>query len=418
MSLTVEPESRTRTVQVEVEPEEVGLDAQRLQRADRHLARYVDDGRLPNGLLVVSRGGKIAHIVARGQRDPDTGLPVETDTIWRLYSMTKPITSVATMMLYEEGAFDLLDPLERYLPAFADMRVYSRGAGPTLTSTPAREPIRIWHLLTHTSGLTYSFMFANPVDAAYRDAGFEPFAPMREPLDAVCDRLGGLPLLFESGSEWNYSMATDVLGRLVEVVSGQSLDTFFAERILDPLGMVDTGFWTPPEKHSRMAVLCMPDPSTGRLVRSPGDARGRERPVCLSGGGGLVSTAGDYHRFTRMLLNKGELDGVRLLAPRTVQLMTRNHLPGGAELETFGRPLFDSPHPGYGFGLGFQVHVDPVGARSLSSVGEYGWGGAAGTEFWIDPAQELIVLFFTQLLPPPSPLRAQLRQMVYQALIR
>jgi CubicO group peptidase (beta-lactamase class C family) len=212
-------------------------------------------------------------------------------------------------------------------------------------------------------------------------------------------------------------MATDVLGRLVEVISGQSLDELFADRILAPLGMHDTAFWARPEIESRLVTLYSPNPATGQLGRGDGDALGRDRPAFLSGGGGLLSTANDYHRFARMLLNGGELDGVRLLGPRTVQLMTRNHLPGGADLVTFGRPLVDILRPGYGFGLGFQVLVDPVATKSLSSLGEYGWGGAAGTEFWIDPSRELIAMFFTQIMPSLNPLRHQLRQMVYQALL-
>jgi CubicO group peptidase (beta-lactamase class C family) len=417
MALETPSAARVAPLRVEVEPHQVGFDAARLGRVDRYLARFVADGRLPGTSLVVSRGGQVVHLAVSGQRDPEASEPVEVDTIWRIYSMTKPITSVAAMMLYEEGAFELTDPVARFLPAFAAPRVYRRGAGPTLESVPASEPMRIWHLLSHTAGLTYSFFFTHPVDAAYRDAGLAPFAAPQDPLPTVCDRLATLPLLFEPGREWHYSMATDVLGRLVEVVSGQRLDAFFSERILRPLGMHDTGFWVPPEDQARLATLCTADPASGRLSRSPGDTRARERPVFLSGGGGLVSTAGDYHRFTRMLLNRGELDGVRLLAPRTIELMTRNHLPGGADLETFGRPLSDVSRAGYGFGLGFSVLVDPVRARSLGSHGEYGWGGAAGTEFWVDPAEELIVMFFTQLLPAIGPLRQQLRQMVYQALI-
>jgi CubicO group peptidase (beta-lactamase class C family) len=417
MTLDTPSTPRVAPLRVEVEPRQAGFDADRLARVDKHLARFVDDGRLPGTLLVVSRGGQVVHLAAYGHSDPDARVPVELDTVWRIYSMTKPITSVAAMMLYEEGAFELTDPVARFLPAFAAPRVYRRGAGPTLDSAPASESMRIWHLLTHTAGLTYSFFFTHAVDAAYRDAGLDPFATPNDPLPTVCDRLASLPLLFEPGREWNYSMATDVLGRLVEVISGQSLEAFFNERIFRPLGMHDTGFWVPPEHESRLASLCTADPATGRLSRSPSDARARQRPAFLSGGGGLVSTAADYHRFTHMLLNRGELDGVRLLAPRTIELMTRNHLPGGADLETFGRPLSDVSRAGYGFGLGFSVLVDPVRAKSLGSHGEYGWGGAAGTEFWVDPTEELVAVFFTQLLPAIGPLRQQLRQMIYQALV-
>ena len=419
MSLQRSPSAsgRVAELQVELDPNLAGFNARRLERVDRHVAHLIDSGQLPGALVVISRGGKIIHLVQQGQRDAEAGLPVESDTIWRIYSMTKPIVSVAALMLYEQAAFELWDPIARFLPEFGNMRVFRRLAGGALESAPAGEYITICNLMTHTAGVTYSFLFRDPVDAAYRAGGFAPFAVPADPLATVCERLAAFPLLFEPGTEWNYSMATDVLGRLVEVVSGRPLDEFLEQRILRPLGMRDTAFWAPPQAQQRLATLSTPDAQTCRLVRSPLDAAARSQPVCFSGGGGLVSTAADYHRFARMLLNGGELDGVRLLGPRTVQLMTRNHLPGGADLTTFGRPLGDLLRPGYGFGLGVQVLVDPVRARSLSAVGEYGWGGAAGTNFWIDPSHELIVMFFSQLMPQLSALRHQLRQLVYQALV-
>jgi Beta-lactamase class C and other penicillin binding proteins len=402
-----------------VEPGAVGFDQRRLDRIDQHFRRYVDDGRLPGWLVLVSRAGQVVHLSTYGQRDVEAGLPVQTDTLFRIYSMTKPVTSVAAMMLYEQGAFELRDPVSRFIPAFADLRVY-RG-GPTLrpVTEPATEPVRIWHLLTHTSGLTYGFHHTDPVDAMYRAAGFEWGTPRGMDLAACCDRWASLPLLFQPGSEWAYSVATDVLGRIVEVVSGQSLDRFFAERIFAPLGMTDTSFGVVEADASRLAALYAARPGGG-FVRH--DAMGRAalgQPDCLSGGGGLVSTAGDYHRFTQMLSHGGQLDGHRLLGTRTLAYMTANHIPGGADLHTFGRPLFaETPFHGVGFGLGFSVLLDPVAARTPGSAGEYGWGGAASTAFWVDPVERITALFMTQLLPSSThPIRSQLRQLVYQALV-
>ena len=411
-------------VQTEVEAAEVGLDRARLERIDKHFAHYVDTGRLTGWLITVSRHGKLAHVSTYGQRDLEAGLPVEADTLWRIYSMTKPITSVAAMMLYEEGGFELSDPVSSFIPSFADVRVYAGGSDLRQVTVPVTEPVRIWHLLTHTAGLTYGFHRVHPVDAMYRAAGFEWSAPPGADLARACDMWAGIPLLFQPGAEWNYSVATDVLGRVIEVVSGQRLDEFLAARILRPLGMIDTGFYAEDAQLSRLAALYTPG-SGGTAVRldTLGDAA-RRPPAMLGGGGGLVSTAADYHRFTQMLLNRadspaGELDGTRLLSPHTLRYMTRNHLPGGLDLETFGRPLYaESPFRGVGFGLGFAIVIDPVPGKVLCSQGELSWGGAASTAFWIDPAEELTVSFFTQLLPSSTyPIRSQLRQLVYQAII-
>jgi CubicO group peptidase (beta-lactamase class C family) len=404
-------------LRVEVEPGEVGFDAARLSRIQGHFDAYVDDGRLAGWLAVVSRFGRVVQVASGGLRDLETGLPVEPDTRWRIYSMTKPVTSVAAMMLYEEGRLQLTDPVSRYIPAFADVRVYSRGSSLKPLTVPAIEPVRVWHLLTHTAGLTYGFHHAHPVDAMYRAAGFDWGTPPGMDLAACCDAFAALPLVFQPGTEWNYSVSTDVLGRVVEVVSGRPLDRFLAERVLGPLGMGDTAFWADDD---RLAALYSPDPRTGRAVRNEAlDRAARRPPTYLSGGGGLVSTAADYHRFTRMLLDGGALDGVRLLGTRTVDYMVRNHLPGGADLEAFGRPLFaETPFGGVGFGLGVSVVLDPVRGRSLCSAGEYAWGGAASTAFWVDPAEQIIGLFFTQLLPSTThPIRSQLRTLVYQALV-
>ena len=397
---------------VELDPAEAGFDAGRLARIDRHFARYVDDGRLAGWLAVVARRGKVVHVARAGVRDVESGAPVAHDTVWRIYSMTKPITSVAAMMLYEEGAFELKQPVADFIPAFADARVFTGGSELKPVTEPLTEPLRMWHLLTHTSGLTYGFHWAHPVDAIYRRNGYEWSTPPGLDLAACCEQWAAMPLLFQPGSEWNYGVSTDVLGRVVEVISGQPLDVFFSERIFAPLGMHDTGFTAPT---GRLATLYGPglvrDDALGELIERAPDA--------FSGGGGLASTAADYQRFATMLLNEGELDGVRLLGPRTVRYMGRNHLPGGADLEQYGRPLFsETTYDGVGYGLGFSVVLDPAINRVPSSPGELAWGGAASTAFWIDREEAITVLFFTQMLPSSTyPLRTQLRQLVYQALV-
>jgi CubicO group peptidase (beta-lactamase class C family) len=397
---------------VELDPAEAGFDAGRLARIDRHFARYVDDGRLAGWLAVVARRGKVVHVAQAGVRDVESGAPVEHDTVWRIYSMTKPVTSVAAMMLYEEGAFELKQPVADFIPAFADARVFTGGSELKPVTEPLTEPVRMWHLLTHTSGLTYGFHWAHPVDAIYRRKGYEWSTPPGLDLAACCEQWAAIPLLFQPGSEWNYGVSTDVLGRVVEVIAGQTLDAFFRERIFAPLGMADTGFTAPA---GRLATLYGPglvrDDALGELIMRAPDA--------FLGGGGLASTAADYQRFATMLLNEGELDGVRLLGARTVRYMGRNHLPGGADLEQYGRPLFsETTYDGVGFGLGFSVVLDPAVNRVLSSRGELAWGGAASTAFWIDREEAITVLFFTQMLPSSTyPLRTQLRQLVYQALV-
>jgi CubicO group peptidase (beta-lactamase class C family) len=406
-------------LKVDADPGEVGMDAGRLERIDTHFRRYVDDGRLAGWTIAVSRRGRVAHLSHYGLADLEERRPVADDTIWRIYSMSKPITSVAALMLYERGALELTDPVSRYIPAFADMRVYQGGSAASPGTVPATEPVRIWHLLTHTAGLTYGWHHAHAVDEIYRAKGFEFGSPHGLDLAGACEVWAQVPLLFQPGTEWNYSVATDVLGRVVEVASGQSLDAFFAEHVFRPLGMNDTGFSVPEDDVERLAALYGPNPAGGLLRnRSMGDAATRA-PKFLSGGGGLVSTAGDYHRFTRMLARGGELDGARLLGPRTVAYMTRNHLPGGADLEQFGRPIFsESPYRGVGFGLGFSVVIDAAANKTLTHDGEFAWGGLASTAFWIDPVAETSALFFTQLIPSSTyPVRTQLRTLVNQALL-
>jgi CubicO group peptidase (beta-lactamase class C family) len=321
------------------------------------------------------------------------------------------------MQLYEQGAFALKDPVERFIPSFGDLRVYRDGPASAVRSEPATRTMRIWHLLTHTAGLTYGFHYAHPVDELYRAAGSE-WAPPDKELAECCDIWAGLPLLFEPGSEWNYSVASDVLGRVVEVVSGQPLDRYFDEHIFGPLGMADTGFWVEEAAQGELAALYMAA-GGGTARHDLMGGRALRRPACLDGGGGLVSTAADYHRFTQALLGGGELDGARILGSRTLAYMARNHLPGGADLEMIGRRLFsETTFDGVGYGLGFAVLLDPVANKVLSTPGELAWGGAASTFFFVDPAEQLTAIFMTQLVPSSTyPLRSELRQLVYQALV-
>ena len=404
---------------IPVDPTRLGFDPTRLERIDTHFQRYIDDHRLTGWQIAVSRAGQLVHHSTSGHRDREANLEWTDDTIVRMFSMTKPITSVAAMMLYEEGAFELKDPVSKFIPSFADSRVYRSGSAYKPVTEPLTEPIRIWHLLTHTSGLTYGFHHQHVTDAIYRMAGYEWGQPKGYDLAACCDSWAGLPLAFQPGTEWNYGVSTDVLGRVVEVISGMSLDEFFEQRIFAPLGMTETGFFVPPDQADRVARLYGPNPANGEAVPSPLDHTTTESPTYLSGGGGLWGTAADYLRFCHFLLGRGELDGVRLLGSRTVDYMTRNHLPGNADLEAFGRPLFaETSFDGVGFGLGFSVQLDPAAYRVLSSATEYAWGGAASTAFFCDPHEDIAVVFLTQLLPSSThPIRPQLKQLVYQALV-
>ncbi|WP_225839988.1 serine hydrolase [Streptomyces sp. NK08204] len=401
----------------EVEPGGAGLDAKALDRLDRHFARYVDEGRLPGYLVAVTRGGLVAHLGMYGRRDVAAGLPVTADTLWRIYSMTKPVTAVAVLLLMEQGALTLDDPVDRYLPAFADPQVYTGGSGAKTRTRPAGTPILVRHLLTHTAGLTFASYHRHPVDALYREAGLEfsvrPGADLAETVDVYAS----LPLQFEPGTQWNYSVASNVLGRLVEVVSGQPLDAFFAERILRPLGMVDTGFHIVPEQAGRLAELYRETEDGG--IEPVAGLPVHGRPRFLSGSGGLVSTAYDFHRFMEMLRRGGELDGTRLLSPRTVELMSRNQLPGGAILRDFGAPVHqEAANDGLGFGFNVSVVVDPARTLAPSGLGTYGWTGAATTAFWVDPSHDVTVQFMTQVRPRTLKVFPELRRLVHEALER
>ncbi|CAL9650193.1 serine hydrolase domain-containing protein [Streptomyces sp. enrichment culture] len=401
----------------EVDAGAAGLDPAALDRLDGHFARQVDDGRLPGFLVAVARGGRVAHLSVHGLRDVAAGLPVTADTLWRIYSMTKPVTSVAALTLVEEGRLSLDDPVDRYLPAFAEPRVYVEGPADAPVTRPAAGPLRVRHLMTHTAGLTFGFYHSHPVDALYRAAGVESSVLPGADLAETVDLYASLPLQFEPGTEWNYSVASNVLGRLVEVVSGQPLDVFCTERIFGPLGMTDTGFHVTDAQAERLAEL-YGETEDGGIEPVPGLPL-RGRPRFLSGSGGLVSSAYDVHRFAELLRRRGELDGVRVLAPHTVDLMTRNHLPGGADLRAVGsRPVHDEPgNDGVGFGLGVSVVVDPGRTRSPSGPGTYGWSGVATTTFWVDPGRDLTVQFMTQVRPRAShTVYPDLKRLVHEAL--
>jgi CubicO group peptidase (beta-lactamase class C family) len=397
-------------------PEDVGLSGEKLAQVDRWMDRLVADGKLPGLSVTVTRRGRVAYTRCTGQSDLARGTPMAADTLVRIYSMTKPLTSVAIMMLYEEGRFQLDDAISRFLPYFANQRVFAGGNRGKMDTVPAARDITFRDLLTHTSGLTYGFMQATLVDAAYRDNGVD-FQTADATLGEVVERAAALPLLAQPGAEWNYSIATDVLGHLVAVISGQSFDSFLQERVIGPLGMTDTSFMVPPEKLSRFAANYVPGADGLTLLDDPATSRFLLPGKICSGGGGLVSTTGDYLRFCQMMLNKGALEGTRLLGRKTVELMTSNHLRG--DMAAMGQPRFsESSYEGVGFGLGFSVMLDPARAQVLGTAGEYAWGGAASTAFWIDPAEEMSVVLLTQLTPSSTyPIRRELRVLTYQAII-
>lgn len=406
-------------LRTQVEPKQVGFSADRLGRIDEHFRNYVNDGRLPGYSIAIARGGHLAHVSTYGQRDVEAQLPTTLDTMYRIYSMTKPVTSVALLMLVEEGKLRLTDLVSEFIPSFAHTRVWRSGTVLKPVTDPVTEPMRIWHLLTHTAGMTYGFLYADVVDDIYRRAGFQMGVGQDQTLAEICDQYAALPLLFQPGTSWNYSVATDVLGRVVEVASGMSLDEFFSKRILGPLGMHDTAFCVSAEKCDRLAALYGVNELTGGLKRLEtigNDAK--SMPVYLSGGGGLVSTAFDYFLFLQMLANRGVLGDVRLLSPASVTLMTMNHLPNNQDISTFGRPLGEEIDlDGVGFGFGFSVVIDQAKTHSYCPNGTYGWGGAASTVFWVDPVEEVMAMFFTQLMPSTTyPIRPYLRQLVYQAI--
>ncbi len=383
-------------------PETVGMSEERLHRIRSVVKNYVDEEKLSGVITLVSRKGKIVYFDSYGERDESTGQPMERDTLVRIYSMTKPVTAVALMMLYEEGAFQLNDPVERFLPELRGLKVYQEGE-----EVAARRKMTVQHLLTHTAGLTYGIFGDTPVDKQYRRAGV-----LREKnLNEMLSHLGEIPLRDHPGERWHYSVAVDVQGALIERLSGQPLDEFFRDRIFEPLGMNDTFFEVPPEKVDRFAAnyRYREESQSRRLADSPETSKFSRKVTFFSGGGGLVSTAADYWRFSQMLLNGGTLNQVRLLGRKTVELMTQDHLPA----------ILQEPDPNatFGFGLGFRVILDVPSTGTLGSVGEYNWGGAAGTIFWVDPVEELVGVVMIQLMSSPYNLRREMKALIYQALI-
>lgn len=395
-----------------------GFDPDRLARLDATMQSFVDAGKLPGIQILVSRHGELVHRHRYGFTDVEAQAKVEDDTIYRIFSMTKPVTSIALMMLLEEGHLLLENPVSRFLPELAGLRVYEGGNAAKMRTRPAAREMTVLDVLTHMSGLTYGFFESHPVDARYRRQRLGEFVLPDYDLAEGMTRLAEIPLLHDPGSRWNYSISTDVAGRLVEVISGRTLDEFFRTRILGPLAMADTGFSAPESDVARCCPLYTPGRAGAMNRVFPTEAMAIP-PTFLSGGGGLVGTADDYLRFAHMLLNRGELDGVRLVGSRTIEAMTRNHLPGGATLAELGQSTFSEVSvAGHGFGLGFSVVVDVAAAQVLGSAGTFAWGGAASTAFWVDPVEQVCCVFMTQLLPSDSyPLRPLLRNGVYQALV-
>ena len=394
----------------------LGFDADRLARIDRFLAeRYVDPGLLPCAQLLVARRGELVHRSVLGHASLEKKQRLAEDTIFRIYSMTKPVTSVAFMMLVEEGRIAIDEPVAKWIPSWRDQAVYRSGMPGAFVTRPVDAPMRVLDLLRHTSGLTYGFQLRTNVDAAYRALHADAFES--ESLEAFVETLGRLPLEFSPGTAWNYSVSTDVIGHLVSVVSGMPFDDFVRTRILRPLGMRDTDFYVPEAKMPRFAD-CYVRSAAGKLEPAP-PLDFSKPPRAPSGGGGLVSTAADYLRFCELLRRGGELDGVRLLGPKTLRLMRANHLPGGRDLADISISMFsEAMFQGVGFGLGFAMTTDPVRCGVVSSPGEFWWGGMASTAFWVDPVEDICVVFLTQLIPSSTyPIRRELRTLINAAIV-
>ncbi len=424
----------------ETQPGRVGLDAERLERISQYMNQAVADGTMVGGMAMIARNGRLAYTETWGMKDREAGEPMTEDAIFRIYSMSKPITAVALMMLYEEGRFFLNDPVAKYIPELANLQVArstADGAGTGIVSDgtqsravgegdqdltgqtrkPDRQPT-IRDLLTHTAGFTYGVFGNTEVDQQYRAAGILTDNP---DLEDFVSKLGQIPLQYDPGTRWHYSVSVDIQGRLVEVLSGMRFGEFLQSRLFGPLDMHDTSFVVPAAKMDRLAQLYTPEGTAegadgfrsmgrGPLVVAPDSVSEgfMEGATFESGGGGLVSTARDYLRFSQMMLNGGELDGVRILSPKTVELITTNHL-GDIQMG-FGRS-------GVGFGLGFAVALDQGDIGEIGSAGEYNWGGAAGTRFWIDPEENLIGIFMVQSIPHRTRLAQTFKVLTYQAIV-
>lgn len=401
------------------DPAELGFDPQRLARIDRHIKeKYLDTGLYPGFSLAICREDEVAYVSHQGYAD---------DAIFRIYSMTKPITSIALLQLFEQAKIALTDPVSTYLPGWENLRVFADGSPLNYTTTFPEREMQVRDLLTHTSGLTYSWMGRHPVDAIYRARHVSSPADTTE---EFVNKLATIPLLFSPGTRWSYSVATDVVGRLVEVVSGQPLDEYFAEHIFAPLGMADTAFWVNDDRaarlvsnhaHPELSPFGVPEGATGPMaVIDDGGANSpyRSRPTFLSGGGGLVSTLADYTRFTQALLAGGAWGEHRILGSKTLDYATANHLPQNRDLAEMGQAVFSEANfEGTGFGLGFSVIVDPVAGGVTASEGEFAWGGAASTTFFVDPLEGISVVGMTQLMPSSAyPIRPELKMLIYGAM--
>jgi CubicO group peptidase (beta-lactamase class C family) len=391
-------------------PADVGLSAAKLADLDAKMQEYVDENRLAGILTLIARDGKVAHVGIHGKKDIDANEPIERDTIFRIYSMSKPITTAALMTLYEEGKFDLDDPAAKYLPELADMKVYVGKEGDQLLLEAVNRPITIRDLMRHTSGLAYGLAPINPVEKMYREA---QLLRKENTLDELMSRLTKLPLLAQPGTQWSYSIAVDVQGKLIEKLSGKRLDQFLRERIFEPLKMVDTGFYVPSDKLDRFATNYGPKTGGGLVpIDKPESSPFASEQNLLSGGGGLVSTADDYLRFAQMMLNRGELDGKRILKAETVEMMTKNQLPDKLVPIRLGI----LPIPRTGFGLGVAVKVSQGESEPGNSVGEFMWGGAASTQFFVAPHEDMVAIIMTQYMPMMQTHILEFRNKVYETI--
>ena len=398
-----------------VSPESVGFSSSRLKRINQFIQSYIEGKKLASGLTMLARHGEVFHFQPYGVLDLNSGAPVERDSLFRIYSMTKPITSAAVMMLYEEGHFSLDDPVGKFIPELARLKVYNGMSETGMRLVEQQQPISIRHLLTHTSGLSYGFHQDSPVEEMYRKADItDPDSTLRE----MVEKLGRLPLVNQPGAKWRYSNATDVLGYLVEVVSGTPFDRYLQDNILDPLGMTDTSFYVAEENLDRLATVYGASLNGGIVpLDNPMVNRQRRPHTLFSGGGGLVSTASDYMHFCQMLLNGGSLGDARLLAPKTVEMMRSNHLTDDLKPFAVGQSM-SSDTKGCGFGLGFRVVMDIAQHGIIGSNGIYSWGGAASTVFWIDPKEDIVAILLTQFMPSSHyPLRREFQIAAYQALM-
>ena len=399
------------------DPAAVGFCPDRLARIRPWMQRWVDERKFPGAQALIARHGQIVYQDQVGLRDIEGGKPWERDTIARIYSMTKPITSVALLMLYENALVHLDTPVDEFIPEFKNLEVLVDGAMSIDQTRPARTRMTLHHLLTHTSGLNYSFN-EGPLAAEMIERKLD-FSVKEGDLANTVKRLSELPLAFDPGARWNYGVSTDIVGRIVEIVSGKRLDVFFQENVLGPLGMKDTAFEVADDRVDRFASCYVKTDDNPLRLMDPavGSAYGQGKVRQHSGGGGLTSTIGDYLLFAEMLRKKGEADGQRLLAPRTVELMSTNALPG--DLASMGQPVFSEvSFDGIGFGLGVSVTIEPGLAKTACSMGDYGWGGMASTMFWVDPVYDMVAIFFTQLVPSSSyPNRKEFRALAYSSLV-